>query len=129
MAKIDSKTMTFIDLTVEEQKDLRQLARDIGYLGKVNWKHPLLIQWMNYFGYSPDQQLLVVTTVFPFRALDSVLKIGEDLKIRPLTIDKELINQLPNEDNDDQKMNLTCHCECHSGSSLIHVSGEKCNCL
>ena len=66
--------MLFEELTSQEKQSLVEISKEIVFNGNIPWDNQLLNRWMEHFGYtSPDRKLLMVSTVFPQRALLSVL--------------------------------------------------------
>ena len=71
--EFNDKKMTFVNLTETDKTNLVALARAIMYEGKADWANPYLVAWLTHFKFDQDQRLMVVSTLFPCRALDSVI--------------------------------------------------------
>jgi hypothetical protein len=79
--KINLTTMLFEDLSYNDANELAKLAEEI-IMGKLDWNHRFLQSWFNTCWKNEDQKLLVVATVFPQRALLSVVKHYQSSTIR-----------------------------------------------
>jgi hypothetical protein len=71
---INIETMLFEELTLGEATDLYFLARAIILHGNSAHGHPLFEAWCEALEYEDRQRLLVMSTVFPQRALLSVIR-------------------------------------------------------
>lgn len=85
MAKINSKTMLFEDMTIIEAYLLEEWVNAVVLDGKFT-PNGLVEQWYTECGFNQDQRLLVMSTALPQRALLSLLKYKneqlEEVKIQ-----------------------------------------------
>ena len=72
--KIDPNTMMFQDMTQAEAREVEEVASKVILEGGVPVDHPILKEWLEVCGFSDHRALLVMCTVFPGRALLSVLR-------------------------------------------------------
>ncbi len=75
---VDPQTLLFTEMTDDELADLRLLAESIVLQGETAYGHPLFDAWCAVAGYSDphdSRKLLVMSTVFPQRALLSILRL------------------------------------------------------
>lgn len=61
------------ELTKEEASDLELFIEKVIIDGYVDMSHPAWVAWFTAAGFNESQQLLVYSTVFPQRALLSVI--------------------------------------------------------
>ena len=62
-----------VELTKNEASDLELFAEKIIIDGYIDMNHPAWVAWFKSAGFNENQQLLVYSTVFPQRALLSVI--------------------------------------------------------
>lgn len=74
MARVDPTTLLFEDLTDEEATALTTLAERIMFGPGLTQTEPLFETWMEAGGFAGEQRLLVMATVFPARALLSIVR-------------------------------------------------------
>lgn len=69
--KINSKTMLFEELELQEACDLLELSARIQFQGDFSNEDPYFEMWITKCGFDDRQRLLVGSTVFPARASHS----------------------------------------------------------
>lgn len=74
MARVNTSTLMFEDLTDDEADSLTRLAESIMFGPGLTQTEPLFETWMETSNFDARQRLLVMATVFPARALLSVLR-------------------------------------------------------
>lgn len=80
MAHVDPATLLFTDLSDEDAAHLTDLAYRLLFSSGLTQEEPLVEVWMKAGGFDNRQRLLMLATVFPARALYSVLRrTGRDL--------------------------------------------------
>lgn len=73
--KVNEKTLLFEGMTPEDCDVVRQVAEGIIFNGTTPWPYPeWLAKWFKAGKFDENQSLLVISTVFPQRALVSVLR-------------------------------------------------------
>lgn len=73
--KIDKTTMLFYELTPYESDELIELAERVVQKGECIILHPLFLKWTKACSLTDVRsQLLVMSTLFPQKALLSVIK-------------------------------------------------------
>lgn len=75
--KVNKTTMEFENLTSSERNALVELVDSI-LQGRVDWNSPLLQAWCVACGFEVNQGLMVASTVFPAKALRSVVRWDQD---------------------------------------------------
>lgn len=73
MTHVDPATLLFTDLSDDEASHLTYLAHCLLFSSGPTQEEPLIEAWMKAGGFDDSRRLLVLTTVFPARALYSVL--------------------------------------------------------
>ena len=73
--KVNRKTMLFEELTDIEKQGLLNISEKIVLKGEIPPQNNIYVSfWMKSLGYTDEQFLLLISTVFPQRALLSLIK-------------------------------------------------------
>jgi len=75
---VGRRTLKFLDLSPEDQKLLQSEVEDIVFHGTIKWESKFLTAWLEVNEIPDHCKLVTVSTVYPTRALWSLLQMQQE---------------------------------------------------